>query len=76
MTRLQPRILPLMLALLTTASCGWAVEHSGRDDEPNELSWEHFSTCLECFRDFADWTGRAPDRWSRDGGRAERRDDR
>jgi len=54
-----------MLALLTTASCGWAVEHSGRDDEPNELSWEHFSTCLECFRDFADWTGRAPDRWSR-----------
>ena len=26
-----------------------------RDDEPNELSWEHFSTCLSCFEDFRAW---------------------
>jgi hypothetical protein len=30
------------------------------DDEPNELSWEHFRSCQSCFDDFADWWKKLP----------------
>jgi len=30
------------------------------DDEPNELSWEHFSTCRFCFEDFKNWWAKLP----------------
>ena len=35
-----------------------------RDDEPNELSWEHFSTCVPCFEDFRTWAMHDEAAWS------------
>ena len=62
MTRTWLRI--LVFAVFTAPLCGWTAEGSDWDDEPNELSWEHFSTCLDCFRDFAAWAGRNSEPWT------------
>src|SRR5690606_35312161 len=52
------RVIMIVVAMLATAPQGngdlpW-------DDEPDELSWEHFASCRDCFADFGTWWSTVP----------------
>jgi len=68
--RRTPGALVLRFLILALASCLAPAPHTagqpsraaieqggpaGWEDEPNELCWEHFGSCLECFEDFSAW---------------------
>ena len=45
-----------IFTLLLSPLSALAQQHPATwDDEPNELSWEHFANCQFCFDDFAHW---------------------
>ena len=49
------------IAIVTVAVLMWlgaAQAAPPIEDEPNEISWEHFGACLHCFEDFVAWSAR------------------
>lgn len=43
--------------------CIWAPTHAqdfAHDDEPDEISWEHLSSCRHCVANFEQWVGKQP----------------
>lgn len=45
------------------ALCIWVpthAQHFAYDDEPNEISWEHLSSCRHCAADFTQWVSKQP----------------
>ncbi|MBT3379108.1 MAG: hypothetical protein HN742_36115 [Lentisphaerae bacterium] len=56
--------------MLVASATALALPHEplapqARADEPDELSWEHFATCLHCFGDFTEWVADSTAAWEK-----------
>lgn len=70
------RLCPLILLALMPAVCASSAAaldpDLSWDDEPNELSWEHFASCRHCFAQFSQWWQALPEAERTDALRAAR----